>query len=195
MAMRHFPTHQLHCPGACVTSRLLPERARRADRISNTPAMHREAVGSCQAAEAQQAGLGRGSPWAQARVPSLRHCQWRGLSPKAAWGSRMGSAPLPGLGPPFLSEEGQKWPQPVPLAQLSLQGTAAVVPWSLGVLLKSPLNPAPRHMATGCWAAGLGQEQHTKCSGSVLLPGSAGCFKLPSMPWIAVCAMAALKSS
>lgn len=110
----------------------------------------------------------------------------KGLRGGAGWDS----APLPGLGPPFLTlgkDRGD--PSQCP----SLQGTAAVVPWSLGVLLKSALNPAPWHMAMGCWQQGLGQEQHTKCSGSVFLPGSAVCFRLPITPWIVVCAMAALK--
>lgn len=206
MAMRYFPTHELLYSRVSVTSRLLPERARRADSclwmgIPYASAMHREAASRCQAAEAQQTVVGSGSSGGQARTLLPSASKGLALASDVASAKRLcgaaewGSAPLAGLGPPFLALEKDRGDAgQVPLTQPSLQGTAAAVPWSLRVLLNSLLNTAPWHMAMDCWTAGLrGGKQHTQCSGSILLPGSAVCVKHPIMPWIAARAMAALK--
>lgn len=160
MAMRHFPTHQLHCSGVSVTSRLLPERARRADGclwpgIPYASAMHRRLW-----ADARQQ---RHSTllWAvlpceaRHKLPSpqpARHCQWCGPSQRAAWGSRMGLSTPAWAGTPIPhSGEGQRWPQPVPLTP----GNSSSGPMVTGGPVKECSEPSTLAHGHGLLTAGL----------------------------------------
>lgn len=171
MAGRYFPAHKLLCSGVSVTSRLLAERAgEQAAPAGRDPLRPGRAQGADARQQRSSGCFGQGLSAGPACAPSPRPARgWPAVWPQPkGCGEQQDGAQHPGwAGTPIPRPgEGQRWHWPGGTGQ----GTAAVVPGSLGVLVKSPLNPAAWLTATGCWTAGPGQEQHTKCSGSAFLP-------------------------